>query len=734
MRQLAKKIVFLLVFGVLAAAFGPRGVQAREVQLLMALDTSGSMKTTDPLRLLPKSAHIMVELLDAKDSLGVLTFEDVTLKRLPCAPLSPPQRRKGFRELNRLQPRGLYTDLYQVLAAGLKCFEPPGQAKRALLLISDGQMDVDPDKGDSKAFVERVYQEIIPAYKKGGIPIYTVAFTADSDQTLLKALAEQTGGRFLLIPSAKDIHQAFTSFYEDLKGPQVAPLVGNHFVIDPQVQEAILVATRSQQGKPVALETPKGRKLGRASKGVRWFSAPTFDMVTLSKPEPGKWTVSGHKEGEGKIILMTDLKLESPYPLRKVGADEALLAGAVLKNKGQPVTTAEVLKQTTFTAELQKEGGQPVTLSMGPPPAGQKDHWPPGARVAQFPPFDSPGVWNLKIRALGKTFQRERNLTLKVSRPWYKARLLNRGRSVQVEFLPRPGRKAAQLAGWISLSSPDRGVTGKFVAPKSGKSFRFALPPDLSGFYRVSLEFKGVTASGRPLVLRPPPLQLNLTPGGPASLIGPKSAAAAPEEEPKKAVLPPEKGTKDTASAPIKELKDPVLIPEKEAKAEAAVLSPEAAAAAAKRRKWLWIAGLALAALVILVGTAVYLFRPQALRLIILRTFKRNAAADIDTEDMDPEKLNLLLKAQVESLHKEKNKLLADMGELREQMEKLISDKEELEARLGQPSKEYQQKSKVIRELEQRLEEAEKEAKSVQEEYMALYARSQKEKQNIKKG
>ena len=147
-----------------------------------------------------------------------------------------------------------------------------------------------------------------------------------------------------------------------------------------------------------------------------------------------------------------------------------------------------------------------------------------------------------------------------------------------------------------------------------------------------------------------------------------------------------------------------------------------------------YIAGLVLAALVILGGTALYLFRPQALPLIISKVFKRKNLDDLDMEDMDPEKLNLLLKAQVESLQKEKGKFLADLEAMRQEVEKLVAAKEELEARLGKPSKEYQQKAKVIKELESRLEEAEKEAKSVQEEYMALYARSQKEKQGLKKG
>lgn len=721
MVRFAKKIGILCIFGVLALALGPRGGEAREIQLLMALDISGSMKTTDPLRLLPKSAHIMVELLDEKDSLGILTFEDATLTRLARGPLTPAQRRKGFQELTGLQPQGLWTDIHQVTAEALKAFGPPGEAKRALLLISDGQMDIDPLKGNSKAFVERVHQEIIPAYKKACIPIYTVAFTPESDHVLLKTLAEQTGGRFLLIPAAGDLHQAFTKFYEDLKGPQVAPLVGNHFLIDPQVQEAILVVTRSRQGKPVILETPKGQKLGPASKGIRWFSAPTFDMVTLPKPEPGNWTVSGHKEGDGRVILMTDLKLDCPHLPEEAGADEALMAGALLINKSQPVTAPEVMNQTVFTAELQAEGGKPVQLRLGNPPANQKDLWPPGARVARFPALGAPGIWNLKIRALGKTFQRERNFSLKVSTPWYKVQEVTGDGPTQVEFLLTPGREVAQMVGRFSISDPAGGVAGTFGHPLPGRGFRFTFPPDLSGPYLLNVHLTGATASGRPLVLQPPPVKVNLSPGAVASKMGPKSAAAASDMGLKGATAVPEMGPKAAAVAP-----------EIEPKGAIGASSPAAAVPKTRSRKWLWIGALGLAAMVITLGTLVavaYVFRPPALRFLIL-----GAADETLTDDMPPEKQNLLLRAQVESLQKEKGKLLADLGEMRQQIEKLTSSKEELEARLGEPSKEYKEKSKVIKELEQRLEEAEKEAKSVQEEYMALYARSQKEKQTLKKG
>ncbi|MEW6659738.1 MAG: VWA domain-containing protein [Thermodesulfobacteriota bacterium] len=684
MTRLSRTVAVLLFWGLMAGLWIPQGAAARDVHLIMALDISGSMKHTDPLRLLPKAAHIMVGLLGEKDCLGILTFEDVTQTRLASGHLTPAQKRRGSQELARLQPRGLFTDIHQALAGALKASEPPGGAQRAVLLISDGQMDIDPLKGNSKTFVERVHQQIIPAYKKAGIPIYTVAFTPESDQALLKTLAEETGGRFLLIPAAQDLHQAFLKFFEVLKGPQLAPLVGNRFLIDPQVQEAILIVTRSQQGQPVILENPKGKKLSPASEGARWFSAPTFDMVTLPKPEPGNWTVSGHKDGDGKIILMTDLKLECPHLPEEAGADEDLLAGALLKDKDQPVTAPEVLNQTTFTADLQAEGGKPVQLQMGHPPLEQKDLWPAGARVAKFPPYNTPGQWQLRIRVLGKTFQRERNISLKVTGPWYKTQPVSRDGVSQVEFLPGPGREALELAGWLNLSAPGRGISGKFVQPPPGKGFCLALPSDLSGPFLVNAQLTGATASGRPLVLEPLPVQIDSTPGAAVPGIGPSRADAATVQGAKKF---------------------------------------------SRSRKWFWgVLGLAIIALGLL-GGAAYLYRPRLLGL-----FQRRPAGEDIPDDISPEQHVLLLRAHVEKLQKEKGVLQADLKELREERDKLLAAKEELEARLGQPSRDYQEKSKVIKELEKRLEDAEKEAKAVQEEYMALYARSQQEKQVIKKG
>jgi Mg-chelatase subunit ChlD len=191
-----------LLFWLLIGALGPLAVEAEDhpgVQLLMALDTSGSMKTNDPSRLMPKAANVIVNLLGDKDYLGLYSFDEGAVDLLPLGPLNPLNRQRGLGELLRLKPQGPYTDIYTALQEALKGFDPQGPSQRALVLLTDGHMDINPQKGDSKAYVAKVQQEIIPAFKQAGIPIYTVAFTPQSDQVLLKELAEETGGRFILI-------------------------------------------------------------------------------------------------------------------------------------------------------------------------------------------------------------------------------------------------------------------------------------------------------------------------------------------------------------------------------------------------------------------------------------------------------------------------------------------------------------------------------------------------------
>jgi chromosome segregation ATPase len=93
----------------------------------------------------------------------------------------------------------------------------------------------------------------------------------------------------------------------------------------------------------------------------------------------------------------------------------------------------------------------------------------------------------------------------------------------------------------------------------------------------------------------------------------------------------------------------------------------------------------------------------------------------------------LRLKAQVETLAKEKGELEVALKEKNQEINRLQEEKVELEAALESTQTKSQENFKTLEEMEKKLAEAEQEAQGFRQEYMALYARNQQEKESLKK-
>jgi archaellum component FlaC len=87
----------------------------------------------------------------------------------------------------------------------------------------------------------------------------------------------------------------------------------------------------------------------------------------------------------------------------------------------------------------------------------------------------------------------------------------------------------------------------------------------------------------------------------------------------------------------------------------------------------------------------------------------------------------------VEALTKEKAQLTAALEEKNAQFNQIMAEKADVESELERFREKFQGSSKTLEELEKKLDDAEREAKGVQEEYMALYARNQREKEGFQK-
>lgn len=147
----------------------------------------------------------------AKDNELALGLEDTT-KKLNIEPFSPISFRDNIPDAER--DLGSYTPLIHSLIKAKDDFASVPEGNRQIVLISDG-MDskLDSKIGDVKKkvadpatrdrqvndLVKHAAGEIIAAYRDSGIKINTIGFFFEGEASILKEIAEGTGGQYISI-------------------------------------------------------------------------------------------------------------------------------------------------------------------------------------------------------------------------------------------------------------------------------------------------------------------------------------------------------------------------------------------------------------------------------------------------------------------------------------------------------------------------------------------------------
>ncbi len=327
-----------------------------------------------------------------------------------------------------------------------------------------------------------------------------------------------------------------------------------------------------------------------------------------------------------------------------------------------------------------------MSMKLKDPEPGAGSAFSPGPRVGRFPPVHQEGDATLRITALGKTLQRSVALPITITQPWYRVALPPAAdpKVPPISFQPDLKRLPQQVEGAVTLQSALGSLAGALINPVPGSEIIMAQPSGCQETCLADLQLTGTAPGGRPLVI----------------VSGPRPLAA-PPAAPEKAAAPAAKKVSQ----------------------EKAHSSHSPAVTRKLKRRWLWLA---------LMGIGVVIC------LLAGLLFWQDSRGDQDSEeelgdDDDSGKHVLRLQAQVEALLKEKAQLQAALAEKNRQNEQLEKEKADLQAELERAKSRSQGSSKSLEELEKKLEEAEREAKGVQQEYMALYARSQEEKETIKK-
>jgi len=194
------------------------------VNVVLVLDVSGSMQATDykPTRLdaAKNSAEILLKSLKEKDDAGIITFESGATT---AAYLSP-YKDKVIEKLKDIAPKRGATAIGDGLSLGVDMATSIPNKKKVVILLSDGVNNagvISPQEAIEFAKTNKIQVYTIGLGSKGKVVLGHDWFGnpqyAELDETTLKTIAEQTGGKYFKSVDDKTLDGIYKNISQDIK-------------------------------------------------------------------------------------------------------------------------------------------------------------------------------------------------------------------------------------------------------------------------------------------------------------------------------------------------------------------------------------------------------------------------------------------------------------------------------------------------------------------------------------
>ncbi len=372
------------------------------VDAVVIMDSSGSMKKTDPKELRKPASKLFITLLGKEDKLSVMSFSSKAWPITFLTQLNTQRNKnKALYATDKISSKGVYTNIHAAIERAIDLLKDSDRLNRdpIIVLMSDGQMDVG-NKKRSEELRQKVLAEQIPALKKLKIKVYSIAFTENSDQTLLQEISDATDGRYALAASDDVLHKVFAKIFEQSKEPNMLPLNENKFIVDASIREITIIANKKKTDSKILLKSPKGKKYSAKTKkaNITWFVSRSFDMITLTKPEQGEWNIL-FSDDDNKAYIVADIKLRSQFAYNTESYYPELTIKTWFIKDDNIISKDELINNLELEIEIEHPDGQTERASFS---ATDKE----GVFEMQFKPTMN-GIYAATVIATSKTFQRQ---------------------------------------------------------------------------------------------------------------------------------------------------------------------------------------------------------------------------------------------------------------------------------------------------------------------------------------
>jgi hypothetical protein len=231
-----------------------------------------------------------------------------------------------------------------------------------------------------------------------------------------------------------------------------------------------------------------------------------FDLITIDKPMSGEWFIDGNIDPDNRVMVLTDLRMETIDLPNNILAGEQFDIVAKLTDHGKQIDRQDFLQLVTAELSTQPLQGEPINNKM----TLNNQTATFMANLGKL--FDS-GQNDIVITAKSDTFERQRRQSVNVvALPFdvtvtqldVDSRSHRLSMSADASMIDPQSLQISAL-----LSAPDGSEFPYEVLRQSENAWQLTvadLQPETA--YQLSLQIRGKTPAGRNVFLQPKPIQL----------------------------------------------------------------------------------------------------------------------------------------------------------------------------------------------------------------------------------
>ena len=513
---LLSSILWVGVSTATSAAEGDNKALPYDVRIVV--DISGSMKQTDPNDLRIPALNLLLELMPEGAQAGIWTFGRYVNNLVPVAKVDDVWRSQAKTSALKISSFGLQTNLSGALNDAAWGLSADSGFQQSIILLTDGKIDM-AEAGAANAEQintqerKKLMSQVLGKYRVAGANIHTLALSDLADKNLLQEIALETDGLYSEAQDAEALMKAFLRAFDQAIPAEQVPMEDNTFVIDGSVNEfTALIFKPSVGAQETALLTPGGERWTEMKHpaSVRWHKDVSFDLITIKLPEAGTWIAEADLDPSNRVTILSDLALRIKGIPATIFPGDKLDVQINLTNEGDVVDSSEILRLTDITMKVVTASGREGSKVLSDPESPPAD----GIYREGLYRLKEMGQYQVDVVAEGRTFQRKRSFSMTMIQPVEITHRADTSKGVyRIEVRGLSDNLDIERSRVIAkIKSPDDNtIIQSVIFDEQAQAWVSEIEETKGpGQYRVDLNVRGVTQSGKNFKVKPESIVFDL--------------------------------------------------------------------------------------------------------------------------------------------------------------------------------------------------------------------------------